>query len=51
MAHSFSGHVGWTAPSAVAQLKVGTMKKEKSGGVIAAVEGRKEECCLTLVVL
>lgn len=46
--HALSGHVeGATAPPVV-QLEVGSVKKKDSGSVIAAVEGREEEGCLTL---
>lgn len=46
--HSLSGHVNWPASPPVVQLKIGTMKKKKSGSVIAAMEGREEECCFSL---
>lgn len=46
--HALSGHVDGTTSSAVIQLKVGTMEEEKSGGIIAAVEGGEEKRCLTL---
>lgn len=51
MTHALSGHVDRTTSSAVMQLKVGTVKEEKSGGIITAMEGGEEKRCLTLVVL
>lgn len=49
--HALSGHVYRTTSSAIVQLKVGTMKEEKSGCVIAAMDGGEEERRLALVVL
>lgn len=46
--HAFSGHVDRTASSAVVQLQVGTVKEEESGCIIATMDGREEERCLTL---
>lgn len=46
--HALSGHVYWTTSSAIVQLKVGTMKEEKSGCVIAAMDGGEEERRLAL---
>lgn len=46
--HGLSGHIDGTAPSAVVQLWVGAVKKEKPGGVVATVEGGEEEGCLSL---
>lgn len=46
--HGFSGHVHRTATSPVVKLQVGTLKEEKPGGVVAAVQGREEERRLAL---
>lgn len=45
---AFSRHVDRTTSSAVMQLQVGTMKEEKSGGIIATIKGREEKRRLTL---
>lgn len=49
--HALSGHVDRSPPPSIVQLKVGAVKEEKSGGVIATVEGGEEERRLALVVL
>lgn len=48
MAHALSGHVDGTTSSPVMQLKVGAMKEEQSGRIIATMEGGEEERCLAL---
>lgn len=46
--HPLSGHVDWPPSPSIMQLEVGPVKEEKSGSVVATVEGGEEECCLAL---
>lgn len=46
--HALSGHVDRTSSSPIVQLKVGTMKEEEPGCIIATMEGGEEESCLAL---
>lgn len=46
--HTFPSYVDWTTSSAVVEVKVGAMKQEKSGGVIATIKSGEEKWRFTL---
>lgn len=48
VAHALSGHVDRSTSPPIMQFKVGAVEEEKSGSVIATVEGREEERCFAL---